>query len=248
MFRSLNFLSPSWPLTRSPFLNQLSLHSSHYRTLAISATQYRSAHSPPELSTPCPGPQTECGTMWCELCQAQERDLRSDFREMLRETKRAYEYYLKEPQEELNILRKRACTLSKDINDTKNQIMQLKRNFNPCTALERIANHGRIGNKTKRQETIQSALDELAKGKNFRAILREEVESRRLVEENVMECVHKLYDTASEHATARSTTVVVRASEFAINERAALVVFLKLLDAWGDPLGWREEKLPNEGR
>ena len=94
---------------------------------------------------------------------------------------------------------------------------------------------------------IQRGLGELAQSDEFTAILHQEVEARKLDVIDVMACVDHLYHEVSSRTKGNDDTVnniiIVRATKFNDNERAALVIFLKVQGNWPNPLDWRERNI-----
>jgi len=98
--------------------------------------------------------------------------------------------------------------------------------------------------KVSQTTDIQNGLGELAQSDEFTSILHQEVEARKLDVIDVMACVDHLYDEVSSRTNGNDDTVndiiIVRTTKFNENERAALVIFLKLQGNWPNPLDWRE--------
>ena len=94
---------------------------------------------------------------------------------------------------------------------------------------------------------IQKGLSELAQSDEFTATLDQEVEARNLDVIDVMACVDHLYDEVSSRTKGNDDTVndiiIVRDTKFNDNERAALVIFLKVQGNWPNPLDWRERNI-----
>ncbi|PUU72879.1 hypothetical protein B9Z19DRAFT_1069412 [Tuber borchii] len=89
---------------------------------------------------------------------------------------------------------------------------------------------------------VQEGLDKLAQRSEFTEVLHKEVQARKLVVEDVMACLNHLYDKVCKRTKEmEDAMVVVRAARYTDNERAALVVLLKLQDNWLDPLDWIED-------
>ena len=94
--------------------------------------------------------------------------------------------------------------------------------------------------------SIQQGLDKLAQLPEFTAVLHKEVEARNLDFKDVMACVGRLYEKVSNRTNGNDDTfndsIIVRATKFTDDERAALVILLKLQGNWPYPLWWREDK------
>ena len=87
----------------------------------------------------------------------------------------------------------------------------------------------------------QKGLILLSKQPEFEAILKSEVEVRGLVLEEVTDCIPTLYNTVLRRAYGNDSTITLRSADYAVNQFAALVVFLKLQSTWLGALEWREE-------
>jgi len=92
---------------------------------------------------------------------------------------------------------------------------------------------------------IQEGLDKLAQGREFTTALRKEVQDRKLVANDVMASVNHLYEQVSKRTNGNDDTfnniIIVRASKFSDDERAALTVFFKIQSNWTNPVKWRED-------
>jgi len=85
----------------------------------------------------------------------------------------------------------------------------------------------------------QQGLDKLAQMTEFTMILDREVQARQLDVKDVMVAAHHLYQDVSQ-SPHQNGVIVVWASEYPDNTRAALVIFLKLQSNWPCPLDWWE--------
>ena len=89
---------------------------------------------------------------------------------------------------------------------------------------------------------VQGGLNKLAQRSEFTEILHKEVQARKLVVEDVMACLKRLYNKVCKRTNdMEDDMVIVRASRYTDNERAALVVLLKLQKDWLCPLDWIED-------
>ena len=89
---------------------------------------------------------------------------------------------------------------------------------------------------------VQEGLNKLAQRSEFTEILHKEVQARKLVVEDVMACLNHLYNKVCKRTNdMEDSVVVVRASRYTDNERAALIVLLKLQKDWLYPLDWIED-------
>ena len=87
----------------------------------------------------------------------------------------------------------------------------------------------------------QEGLILMSKQPEFKAILKSEVKARGLVLEQVTDCIPTLYNTVLRCAHGNDSTITLRSADYAVNELAALVIFLKLQSTWLGALEWREE-------
>ena len=96
---------------------------------------------------------------------------------------------------------------------------------------------------------IQQGLDKLAQGREFAKALRKEVKARKLDVQDVMASVNHLYEQVSKCTSGNddisNDIIIVRASKFSDNERAALAVFFKIQSNWvnRNRVNWREDTL-----
>ena len=92
---------------------------------------------------------------------------------------------------------------------------------------------------------IQQGLDKLAQGPEFATALRKEVQARKLDVPDVMASVNHLYEQVSKCTNGNDDTfndiIIIRASKFSDNERAALAVFFKIQGHWPNRVNWRED-------
>ena len=84
----------------------------------------------------------------------------------------------------------------------------------------------------------------MAQSDEFTTILHQEVQARKLDVMDVMACVDNLYKGIADRTKRNDNTylgrIIVRINKLNKNERAALVIFLKVQDNWQNPLYWRE--------
>ncbi|PUU73559.1 hypothetical protein B9Z19DRAFT_1134978 [Tuber borchii] len=97
----------------------------------------------------------------------------------------------------------------------------------------KIVKRGKLAEKISPTAGTQEGLNELAKRKEFTTILKDEVEARGLTVQRVMASFHRLDSLLSKplRFNARATMVVRRAN-FTNEERAALVILLKVQERW----------------
>ncbi|PUU80431.1 hypothetical protein B9Z19DRAFT_1063467 [Tuber borchii] len=123
--------------------------------------------------------------------------------------------------------------------------MKLEGKYNVWGALERMVYLAKVEQKVAPRAGIQEGLDKLAKGREFTTALRKEARDRKLSVNDVMASVNHLYVQASKCADDNDDTfrniIIVRASKFSDNERAALAVFFKIQSNWVNAFKWRED-------
>ena len=111
---------------------------------------------------------------------------------------------------------------------------------------ERIAQEAQGQKEKKGTPGKEATLAAIAKSAEFTAILNEEARFRGLKPEKIRSCVCSLYGKLSAHAHGVEQPVVIGNMNLSPNERAALIVLLKLQDKWPKPLSWREEEEEEE--
>ena len=103
----------------------------------------------------------------------------------------------------------------------------------------------KLKKKVPRTAGIQQGLDKLAQGREFTTALRKEVQARKLDVQDVMASVSCLYKTVSKCTKGNDDTwndiIIIRASKFSDNERAALAVFFKIQTIGLSRINWRED-------
>ena len=95
--------------------------------------------------------------------------------------------------------------------------------------------------KTDCPSEIQAGLNKLAKTPEFTKILHDEVASRGLVLEAVIQCIALAYDKTFQHAHGNDYIITLYKGDYSANEVAVLATFLKLQNEWWHGLEWREE-------
>ena len=95
---------------------------------------------------------------------------------------------------------------------------------------------------------IQEGLNKLAQGREFTTVLRKEVQDRKLSANDVRASVNHLYGRVSKYTNGNNydtfnDSIIVRASKFSDNERAALAVFFEIQSNWPNPVNWTEDIL-----
>ncbi|PUU77972.1 hypothetical protein B9Z19DRAFT_1065434 [Tuber borchii] len=124
--------------------------------------------------------------------------------------------------------------------EEKTERMKLERYHNLCGAIARMVRLAEWENKIPPDGGTQQGLDRLAQLSEFTIILDKEVQVRQLVAKDVIASVHHLLDRLI-HRRRGNADIIVRASEWKDNERAALVTFLTLQSNWLLPLAWIED-------
>ena len=94
--------------------------------------------------------------------------------------------------------------------------------------------------KTDCPPEIQVGLNELAKTPEFTKILYDEVASRGLVLEAVIQCIALAYNIAFHHAPGNDYIITLYKGDCTANEAAVLATFLRLQSEWPYGLEWRE--------
>ena len=89
---------------------------------------------------------------------------------------------------------------------------------------------------------IQAGLNELATTPKFTHVLQDEVASRGLVLEAVVQCIALIYDKTFRHAHGNDHIITLYNQDYTANEVAVLATFLKVQSEWLHGLEWREEK------
>ncbi|RPB01202.1 hypothetical protein L873DRAFT_1788509 [Choiromyces venosus 120613-1] len=120
----------------------------------------------------------------------------------------------------------------------KTEKLKLQHNFNVHEALVFQAT---IEGKIQGSHQTQKGLNILSRQPAFKTILVSEVKVWHLIPKQVTDCILTLYHTVPKYAHGNDSTITLRASDYAPNEFAALVVFLKLQSTWPDALAWRQE-------
>ncbi|KAG0642996.1 hypothetical protein HOY80DRAFT_998055 [Tuber brumale] len=124
--------------------------------------------------------------------------------------------------------------------------MKREKKFNIRGALERIVFQAGLEKKIDSKHGIQNGLNELSIKKELVDILEKVVQERHLIYMHVDKYFPYLYSRVSTLAHSNDSVIVIRAAQFASNERAALVALLRLQSKWSYPLNWREEKEEKE--
>ncbi|PUU82593.1 hypothetical protein B9Z19DRAFT_1120492 [Tuber borchii] len=124
--------------------------------------------------------------------------------------------------------------------------LRLQENFNIRGGLERIVYEGRlegmIGVGCPRG--AKAGLEAITKLPSFQDALDREVSERALVKTDVLYCISGAYQKYSEAAHGNNGHLIIRHEDHSDNQVAALVVLLKVQEAWKNPLRWTEVPLP----
>ncbi|KAG0125165.1 hypothetical protein HOY82DRAFT_632387 [Tuber indicum] len=119
--------------------------------------------------------------------------------------------------------------------------LKIEENFNLRSALERINFQVHLQGISKPPMGVKSALCFLADTAKFKEILAEEVQTRHLVSEQVINCIPQLYHKVSQQAHENNRMILINETKYPPIERAALVIFMRLQNTWPAPLTWREQ-------
>ncbi|PUU72404.1 hypothetical protein B9Z19DRAFT_1197583 [Tuber borchii] len=169
-----------------------------------------------------------------------------------KELQRLDDWWLKYSQEQKQDLQRKSAeiqTLTAALMREKAKRVREERHVELYKAIEDIVwvAKGRIDDKGLRVVSLwnnhELGLYELSRHPEFTKVLREEVEARGLVLEDVDTCVREIYWDLlpSPPSYDRDETIVIRDVDFTAEQRAALVTFMKVLDKWEFPWSWREE-------
>ncbi|PUU72153.1 hypothetical protein B9Z19DRAFT_1069985 [Tuber borchii] len=123
--------------------------------------------------------------------------------------------------------------------EEKTERMKLEENYSLCGALERMVCLAEWQKKIPPTGETQQGLDKLAQMAEFTMILDKEVQARQLDVKDVIAAASHLYQDVS-RSPHQKGVIIVMASEYPDNTRAALVIFLKLQSNWPRPLDWWE--------
>jgi hypothetical protein len=108
--------------------------------------------------------------------------------------------------------------------------------------IERIAFHAEIEDRFKENKKakagVQQKLTMLARSSEFKGILQEEVDKRKLVPKDAWACVDKIYHEVSKHAHGNSEPIQLDKGMFTPNELVVLISFFRLQQNWQGALEW----------
>ena len=85
---------------------------------------------------------------------------------------------------------------------------------------------------------VQKTLDKLAEKPEFKAILLEEIDKRRVCMTDVQSCLHNIYHEASKRAHGNTSPIILNEAEFSDREMVVLISFFRLQDKWRNSLQW----------
>ncbi|KAG0644278.1 hypothetical protein HOY80DRAFT_1030340 [Tuber brumale] len=122
---------------------------------------------------------------------------------------------------------------------TKN--MHLSRRFTLCGTIERIVFQARAEKKIPEGYYIQEGLNEIAHLPEFDNILSNEVRERGLVLKYVQLSIENLFQKVEKTPYQHSSPaiILVKKTDYNVNQYAALIALLKMQDKWILPLSWR---------
>ncbi|KAG0135083.1 hypothetical protein HOY82DRAFT_537017 [Tuber indicum] len=169
-------------------------------------------------------------------------------KKQLKEEQKKREKQLQEIQEKkdkrIQEMREEKENLRDKVSSGDRERMMLAHNFNVRGALVFQARLYKI---IDSESGTQTGLNELAQKTELQKILEQEVQERRLVYSNVDRCFPHLYHCVSKHARGNDgIIIIIREQDFSPNERAALIVLLKLQQDWTYPLEWKEVSVEEE--
>ncbi|KAF8454047.1 hypothetical protein BDZ91DRAFT_748359 [Kalaharituber pfeilii] len=123
--------------------------------------------------------------------------------------------------------------------------LRLKGNFNLRGALEYIGHAALCLDKIKTKGGTNDRLMALSNTEDFTKILQRVAEERNLIQKEIKAQVPHLYHGVSKiaHGNDSHWRMIIRTHDLTVNERAAIVCFLKLQNEWPVPsLTWEEEE------
>ncbi|PUU80429.1 hypothetical protein B9Z19DRAFT_1123616 [Tuber borchii] len=136
------------------------------------------------------------------------------------------------------------CDLRDAALEERTKRLKVEGRYNVRGALARMVYEAKLQKKIPPTLGIQQGLDKLAHGREFSAALGKEVQARKLDLQDVMASVNRLYEIVSKCTSGNDDTfndiIIVRASKFSDNERAALAVFFKIQSRL-NAFKWRED-------
>ncbi|KAF8457032.1 hypothetical protein BDZ91DRAFT_744674 [Kalaharituber pfeilii] len=120
--------------------------------------------------------------------------------------------------------------------------LRLKGNFNLRGVLEYIGNEAQRLHKIEKKGGACDRLMALSNTEEFTKILQRVAEERNLIQKEIKAQVPHLYHGVSKIAHGNDSRMIIRTHDLTVNERAAIVCFLKLQNEWPVPsLTWEEE-------
>lgn len=116
--------------------------------------------------------------------------------------------------------------------------LELLLTFTSESITQRAIDQGKI----TKGPRVQDNLNQITQLPEFKIILRQEVNARRLKEEDVWRNLGILYGVLSRYAHGNNGHIQLWEGYHPENERAGLVALMKLQARWPNPLRWNEEK------
>ncbi|KAF8459626.1 hypothetical protein BDZ91DRAFT_785684 [Kalaharituber pfeilii] len=114
---------------------------------------------------------------------------------------------------------------------------------------EYIGNAALSLKKIEKQRGTRDRLIALSNTPDFTKILQKVAEERNLIQKEIKAQVEHLYHEVSKIAHGHDGFIIIRSIDLTINERAAIVCFLELLNEWPVPnliwVEWEVEELTN---
>ncbi|KAF8472872.1 hypothetical protein BDZ91DRAFT_790728 [Kalaharituber pfeilii] len=130
-----------------------------------------------------------------------------------------------------------------------NEYLGLKGKLNLRGALEYISITALSLKKIEKRVGTRDRLIALSNTPEFTKILQKVAEERNLIQKEIKAQVEHLYHEVSKIAHGHDGFIIIRSIDLTINERAAIVCFLELLNEWPVPnliwVEWEVEELTN---
>ncbi|CUS09337.1 unnamed protein product [Tuber aestivum] len=160
---------------------------------------------------------------WHQHLQKQQQDNEKEMEKQTAENNQLHGFLLREKKEKLR--------------------QEGKFNIRGALAAEHIVYQARMENQIPREMVrVEVGLCALADRDDFAVLVRQEVLARGLVLRDVMGCAHTLYKVSERASGNDDSKIIIRASEFTSDERAAMVTFMKLQGGWRRALDWVEDE------
>ncbi|PUU80420.1 hypothetical protein B9Z19DRAFT_1079508 [Tuber borchii] len=194
----------------------------------------------------------ESKAVWSKSSEEKQAKLRKEFNDQIKAFSKQWATLHKDfgaEQKQFEVKADQLALQNRDLLkaalEERSERMKLEGNYNVRGALERIVYLAKLEKKVPPTVGVQEGLDKLAQSNEFTAILHKEVSARRLSVTDVMASVSHLYDEVCNRTNGNHDigSLIIVKTKFNDNERAALVIFLKVQDNWKKPLEWMEEHI-----